>query len=85
MSDVKFIDGFFAKAPRQGAPDFVKGSVSIKIEDFAKWVGAYKKANPGEEWLNIDIKESRGGKWYASENTWKPAGSDKPFDDDVPW
>ena len=36
--DNKFVDGFFVKAPRAGAPDFVKGSVSLKREEFMRWV-----------------------------------------------
>ena len=66
-NDNPFVDGLIVKAPREGAPDFVKGAVSIKTEDLLKWLEARK----GEEWINIDIKESRGGKWYASVNEWK--------------
>jgi len=36
--DNKFVDGLFAKAPRANAPEFVKGSISIKREEFMRWV-----------------------------------------------
>ena len=66
--DPGFVDGLIVKAPRQGAPDFVKGSISIRTAELLEWLGARKS----EEWINVDIKESRGGKWYAQVNTWKP-------------
>jgi len=65
--DNKFVDGFFVKAPRAGAPDFVKGSVSLKREEFMRWV-----SQQTDEWVNLDLKEGRSGKWYALVNDWKP-------------
>lgn len=67
--DNKFVDGFFVKAPRAGAPDFVKGSVSLKREEFMRWVSSQEG-----EWINLDVKEGKSGKWYAQVNDWKPSG-----------
>jgi len=69
MTDEKeFIDGFFAKEPKK---DFIKCSISIKKDDFTNW---YKKQlqNKEDDWINIDVKEGKSGKWYAQVNTWKP-------------
>ena len=63
----EFVDGMIIKAPRDGAPDFVKGAISIKRGDLGNWLEAKT-----EEWINVDIKESKAGKWYAEVNTWKP-------------
>lgn len=71
MSDKIFADGVFFKKPREGAPGFVKGSVSIKLQDFKPF--AEKHANDG--WINLDLKESQGGKLYFQLNTWKPEGT----------
>jgi len=72
--DNKFVDGFFVKAPRAGAPEFVKGSVSLKREEFMRWVAAQEG-----EWINLDVKESaKSGKWYAQVNDWKPTGGGMP-------
>lgn len=30
------------------------------------------KVAAGEEWLSLDIKESRAGKWYARVDDWQP-------------
>jgi hypothetical protein len=66
-SDNNFVDGMIVKAPRENAPDFVKGSISIKRGDLGNWL-----ESKSEEWINVDIKESKAGKWYAEVNTWKP-------------
>jgi hypothetical protein len=94
MPDDKiFPVGIFAKPPHENAPDFVKAKVSVKVEDFIGWAKAV-----GEEWINMDIKISQGGKMYMEVDTWKPSKSatggsspakpaePKPdFDDEIPW
>ena len=65
--DKVFPNGMYASAPRDSAPDVVKASVSFKVADFAKFL-----ATQEGEWLNVDIKEGREGKWYAQVDTWKP-------------
>jgi len=64
----EFIDGFFAKEPKR---DFIKCSISIKKDDFTNW---YKKQlqNKEDDWINIDVREGKSGKWYAVQNRWKP-------------
>lgn len=66
-NEPQFVDGMIVKKPRAGAPDFIKASISIKKEEFFPFLQKHEG-----NWLNIDIKESRGGKWYAQVNTWKP-------------
>lgn len=68
MSDIEFIDGLIIKEPRQGAPDFVKASLSIKREELITWLQGRDDA-----WVNADIKVSRAGKWFCAVNDWKPA------------
>ena len=50
--DNKFVDGLFIKAPRPNAPDFVKGSISIKREELMSWL-----SNRGDEWVNLDVND----------------------------
>lgn len=69
-NDIEFVDGLIVKAPHERAPDFVKASISIKVEDLGKWLRAKYKA--GEEWVNLDVKEAKSGKWYAAVSTFKP-------------
>ena len=69
MAENKYIKGLIIKAPKQGAPAFVKGSISIKREEMLEWL----KTAQGE-WINLDIKESKESKkWYAEINEWKPS------------
>lgn len=67
MSDIEFPQGMMWKEPRQGAPEYVRGSVSIKREELIEWL-----SNRDGEWVNLDLKESKGGKVYFSVNDWKP-------------
>ena len=65
--DIEFPKGLIVKAPRDGAPDFVKASISIKVEELVEWL-----SGRDGEWVNLDVKEAKSGKWYASVNTFKP-------------
>jgi len=53
MNEKKFVDGLIVKKPHENAPDFVKARLSLKLDEFAGWVGQWKKENAGEEWINI--------------------------------
>lgn len=99
MSDKVFVEGMMVKLPDDNAPDFVKLKLSIKLDEFGAWVASRKKADPDSEWMNIEIKEGRSGKWYAELNTWKPSADSAPSarmparsgppkgmpNDDIPW
>jgi hypothetical protein len=86
--EIEFPNGLIVKAPRDGAPDFVKAAISIKIADLTAWL-----AEREGEWVNLDVKESKGGRWYASVNTYKPKQETKPganvpageYDDTMPF
>ena len=89
MSEEKnFVDGLLVKLPDDNAPDFVKLKLSIKLDECGPWVSAQKANDPKIEWLNIEIKEGRSGKWYAERNMWKPSDDSKSSassTQDVPW
>ena len=90
--DIEFAQGLIVKAPHPKAPDFVKASISIKRAELIAWL----QAREGE-WINLDVKESRNGKWYAAVNNWKPQqsapvkssqeqpGKADDFSDDMPF
>ena len=85
-NEMEFPKGLMVKAPRDGAPDFVKCAISIKREELIEWL----EQRDGD-WINLDVKEAKSGKWYASVNTYKPKQETKPganvpageYDDDV--
>ena len=85
--EIEFVNGLIVKAPRENAPDFVKASISIKVQDLTAWL-----ATKSEEWVNVDVKESKGGKWYAAVSNFKPTKPAKSADardeqslDDIPF
>lgn len=90
QSEKVFTEGMLVKpGPGEQAP-WIKAKVSIKLDEFGAWVAAQKKADPSIEWINIDINESRGGKWYAERNMWKKPDDAQPKqdpvpNDDIPW
>jgi len=67
VADMKFVDGMFVKAPHPNAPDFVKASISLKVVEVLAWLNQQQG-----EWVNLDVKEAREGKWYASVSTFEP-------------
>ena len=66
-----FIDGLFVKNPRENAPDFVKGSLSILVDKFIPYLKS--KAN-AKGYVNIDLLVSQDGNLYAKLNGWKQSG-----------
>ena len=66
-NNLEFPEGIIFKLPRNEAPDFVKGSISIKRADLIKWLNS-----KSDEWINLDLKVGKSGKAYAAINTWKP-------------
>ena len=62
-----FADGLVFKKPRQGAPDFVKGAISVKVPEFT----AFLKKHDNNGWVNIDLKQSKTGTLYCELNNFK--------------
>lgn len=69
MAEKIFADGFKFEKPRDGAPEFVKGRLSIKVPEAIAFLEMHQ-SNAG--WVNIDLKKSAGGKLYLELDTWKP-------------
>ena len=91
--EIEFVDGLLVKPPHERAPSFVKAQISIKVEDLGKWLREQYKAGK-TDWINIDVKESKGGKWYAAVSTYKPKEREAPksekrptddLDSDIPF
>ena len=65
--DKIFGEGIFFKQ-KDNAPSFVMGAVSIKVDEFILFL----KDNVKKGWVNLDLKESKGGKHYFQLDTWEP-------------
>ena len=78
MSEVEFPKGLMVKAPRDGSPEFVKGSISIKRVELIEWL-----KGKDSEWINLDIKVSKNDKYYVQVNNWKPNPKRDGYSEDV--
>ena len=67
MSDKVFAKGIYVKPPKENSPDFVKFSMSIKRNEAMGWL-----QSQSDEWVNLQVKEAKSGKWYCEVDTWKP-------------
>lgn len=68
MSDSRtFADGFSFKRSEK-APDFVIGTVSIKIEDAVKFMKEHNKNG----WVNLAVKQARSGNYYLELDKFEP-------------
>ena len=94
--DSMLVKGFYPKQKHPNAPDFVIAKGSINLPQFAEFMREFKAANPGEDWVNIDMKLSKAGKGHATVDTWKPdpamqgqssapAPAPASIDDDLPF
>lgn len=79
MSDKVFAEGLFYNPPRDGAPDYVLGSLSVVPDKFAEWIG--NQPVDGKGYVRLSIKMGKSGKAYVELDTWKPKAteSDEPF------
>ena len=90
-----FPEGFIVKRPGENVPDFVKGKISVKVDEFKKFLDTHESNG----WVNMDLKISQKGVLYTQLNTWKPK-TETPVNDnqaqaeyneqpiqgeDVPW
>ena len=90
MAEAEFPKGFIVKAPRDGAPEWVIATISIKREELIEWLSSREG-----DWINLDVKEAKSGHWYASVNTFKPKQQEQQqapapahgvdFNDDIPF
>ena len=84
MSEQKeYANGIWGGGPREGAPDFVRGSLSIMPERFIEWL---QRQTPNEKgYVRLDILTRKSGDgWSFPLNTYKPSAprDDTPVADD---
>jgi hypothetical protein len=73
MSDAIFVEGLFYNPPRENAPDFVKGQLSIDPKRFVEFLRTQTAHINEKGYIKLDILLSKdGAKHYAVVNTWKP-------------
>lgn len=68
-----FADGFIFKR-NEKAPDFVVGNISVKVEDATAFLRKHDKNG----WVNMQVKNSQGGKYYMELDTFEPKQPQAP-------
>ena len=96
QTETIFGEGFIFKRPKDGAPSFVKGSMSVKVSEAITFLQKYQD----KDWVNLDLLASKDNtKLYFKLNTYKPptdnaqppvaqqvpAGEQPPAPADIPW
>jgi hypothetical protein len=91
MSEKIFTQGLIFNLPHAKAPEYVKGKLSIKADEFTEFL----KNNQNEKgWVSIDLKVGKTGKGYGELNTWTPETQtetkkvetkEETFDDGIPF
>lgn len=76
-----FADGFIFKR-RDNAPEFVIGSISVKVDEAITFL----KKNEKKGWVNLQVKRGRSGNPYIELDTFEPKANTeaKPKKADAP-
>tara|TARA_X000000950_G_scaffold88806_1_gene111830 strand:+ start:4961 stop:5218 length:258 start_codon:yes stop_codon:yes gene_type:complete len=76
-----FVNGLYPKKPNK---DFVKATFGLRKDQFTDFMRdalqnkeLWKKDKNGNDWLNIDILESKEGTLYAKINKFNPEPQSK--------
>ncbi len=67
MAEKTFPQGIFYKKPREGAPEFVRGSLSFKVDEAIEFL----KKHENNGYVNIDMLLSKDKNIYLALNEWK--------------
>jgi hypothetical protein len=88
MAEKLFVKGFRTFAPRQGAPDFVLGSLVITIAEFKDFVNGeareYITEYEGKPQLRVDILNGKDGRVNFAVNTYKKESGSVDFEKPEP-
>lgn len=71
-----FPEGIFYNKPREGAPEFVRGSLSIQVDKLVPFLEQHKNA---QGYVNIDMLLSKEKSLYLALNEWKKPESMQPL------
>jgi len=68
--DKNFVEGMRYFPPREKAPDFVKGTISVEPAKLMEYLETQETDDKG--YVKFQIKLSKNGKYYLEVDTWKP-------------
>jgi len=68
MAEEKIFANGFSFKRNENAPDFIIGKQSIKVDEAVAFLQAKQKNG----WVNLEIKQAKGGNYYMELDTWEP-------------
>lgn len=71
MANEKIFATGFSFKRNANSPDFVVGKQSIKVDEAV----AFLQANQKNGWVNLDVKQAKGGNYYLELDTWEAKGA----------
>lgn len=72
----KFAQGIYYNDAPNNAPEWVRGSISIKKDEFQTWLKEIPSNDKG--YIKLDILMSKKGEPYLALNTWKKEERTEP-------
>lgn len=80
MEDKKFAQHIYFDRPREGAPSFVKGRMSIRRDDAIKYLQSLEASEKGYVYFDL-LTSKDNSKLYFTLNDWKPEKKEETLDD----
>ncbi len=68
MAEEKIFANGFSFKRNNNSPDFIIGKQSIKVDEAVAFLQAKQKNG----WVNLEIKQAKGGNYYIELDTWEP-------------
>ena len=83
MSETIYPKGMFYNDPKEGAPEFVKGRISVKSKEFVEFL---KEHTNEAGYVNLQVLAGDKGT-YLKLDTWKPEKEKEtaPQEEDLPF
>lgn len=66
-----FVNGIYSKEVHPKAPEFIKGKLSVHVNNFSDWLNANKGLADEKGYINMTILNGQKGR-YIEVDTWKP-------------
>ena len=73
MSEDKIFANGFSFKRNERAPEFVVGSLSMKVDDATAFMREHEKKG----WVNLSVKQARSGNYYIELDTFEPKKKDE--------
>ena len=71
-----YAKGLYGKQPREGAPEYAIGQISVFVDDFITFMNEHKNE---KGYVNLDMLKGKENKISIKLNKYVPKQNDTPF------